>query len=147
MTKGVKQFIWHTYLREQLTLLWRLPPEWLMLSSPADMEKKEFSLLLADPVLAAVNPPPPTVRPFVVRLMCSTTKTPVCVCVWAEEAESGMNWKLTIGSSCFPSHSPLSSSTSLCRDFHSAPPPLIKMQTHASHPCWGRLLVLHAPQA
>lgn len=108
--------------------------------------------VICDAVLAAVCEPP-----LCVSLLSSWYAPPhqtseyvrVCACVRVvrkQAAEAGLEMDLVAAASppilfsvffFFTPTLSLSSSTSLCRDFHSAPPPLIRMQPHASHPCWG----------
>ncbi len=127
--------LWLTYLREQLTLLWRSPPDWLMFSFPVDVEKRSW--VSSSPALDAGNVlscpgcnEPPT--PHCASLCCPVDvlhhqpNTSVSECVWVsacvreQEERRSRGWTENgLGSSCFPSPSiftppPLSSSTSLC---------------------------------
>lgn len=104
------------------------------------------------PLLAAVSPLPPLsavlrsiVRlSFVVQLMRPNHQPPQenapvqRVCARALSERLDWRWKWTWWQLLLLRPTPLLT-TSLCRDFHSAPPPLIWMQTHARNPCWGML--------
>lgn len=104
------------------------------------------------PLLAAVSPLPPLsavlhsiVRlSFVVQLMRPNHQPPQenapvqRVRARALSERLDWRWKWTWWQLLLLRPTPLLT-TSLCRDFHSAPPPLIWMQTHARNPCWGML--------